>query len=468
MANWVKIAMTTGLIGLAGTTPTAAQTTSLADALVQAYTTNPQLTLQQSAVRIADEDVINQRGDLLPTVTQTGRINQTKDLGDTTVASSIGTGVSLSTRVGIQLYDGGADRLDIDSAKMSLLASRQQLKDTEQSVLLQTVQAYIDVRRDQDFVRLAQNNVRVLREQVRAANDRFSVGEVTRTDVSQAEARLAASLSSLEANKGNLLRSNASYVAVVGLAPRNLLPPPPAPKIPATMEKAEAVAIAKHPRILGAQFQAKAAEIALQSTNKNRQPQIDASLTHTMSDTRRTGSGYTSNSVTADITGQVTWYAGDKLNSARRRALANFERSQSNLQLQGYLTRQSLRNAFTGWQVARASIVSGREQVRAAQVAFEGVREEAKLGARTTLDTLDAEQEVLTARSNLVAAIRNEYLATYSVLSEMGLLTAQHLKLGVPIYNPDVNYAKVTKNQTNPLGLKRLKILDKLKKRKSN
>ena len=151
MANWVKIAMTTGLIGLAGTTPTAAQTTSLADALVQAYTTNPQLTLQQSAVRIADEDVINQRGDLLPTVTQTGRINQTKDLGDTTVASSIGTGVSLSTRVGIQLYDGGADRLDIDSAKMSLLASRQQLKDTEQSVLLQTVQAYIDVRRDQGF-----------------------------------------------------------------------------------------------------------------------------------------------------------------------------------------------------------------------------------------------------------------------------------------------------------------------------
>ncbi|MBV1865070.1 MAG: TolC family protein [Rhodobacteraceae bacterium] len=234
------------------------------------------------------------------------------------------------------------------------------------------------------------------------------------------------------------------------------------------MEKAEAVAIAKHPRILGAQFQAKAAEIALQSSNKNRQPQIDASLTHTLADTRRTGSGYTNNSVTADITGQMTWYAGDKLNSARRRALANFERSQSNLQLQGYLTRQSLRNAFTGWQVARASIVSGREQVRAAQVAFEGVREEAKLGARTTLDALDAEQEVLTARSNLVAAIRNEYLATYSVLSEMGLLTAQHLKLGVPIYNPDVNYAKVTKNQANPLGLKRLKIFDKLKKRKSN
>lgn len=468
MAKWLKSAVISGSMALATAGIGPVQATTLADALVQAYTTNPQLSLQQSVVRIADEDVINQRGDLLPTLTQTGRASQTKDLGNTRTARSIGTTLSFTTRLGIQLYDGGADRLDIESAKMSLLAARQQLKEVEQTILLNTVSAYMNVRRDQAFVRLARNNVRVLREQVRAANDRFDVGEVTRTDVSQAKARLASALSSLEASKGNLMRSADSYVAVVGTRPNNLRTPPPAPKIPATASKAEAVAIHKHPRIIAAQFQAKAAEIAMQSAAKGHYPQVDASVSHTIGDTRRTGTGYTNNSVTADITGQITLYAGDKLNSAKRRAQAAFERSQSNLQLQGYITRQSLRNAFTGWQVARASIVAGRQQVRAAQIAFEGVREEAKLGARTTLDTLDAEQELLSARSNLVASIRDEYVATYAVLAEMGLLTAQHLKLGVPIYNPDVNYTKVTKKQANPLGLKRLKIFDKLKKRRGN
>jgi len=465
MAKWLKSAVVSGSLALATTAQV--QATTLADALALAYTTNPQLTQQQAVVRIADEDVINQRGNLLPTLTQTGRITQTKDLGNTRAARSIGTSASLTTRLGIQLYDGGKDRLNIESVKMSLLAARQQLKDIEQNILLNTVSAYMNVRRDQAFVRLARNNVRVLREQVRAANDRFAVGEVTRTDVSQAQARLASALSSLEANKGNLLRSVDSYVAVVGRRPKDLRTPPPAPKIPSTVAKAEAVAIAKHPRILGAQFQAKAAEIAMQSAAKGHYPQIDASVSHNAGVSRGTHA-FSNNSVTADITGTITLYAGDKLNSAKRRAQAAFERSQSFVQLQGYITRQSLHNAFTAWQVARASIVSGREQVRAAQVAFDGVREEAKLGARTTLDTLDAEQEVLTARSNLVAAIRDEYVATYTVLAEMGLLTAQHLNLGVPIYNPDVNYAKVTKKQASPLGLKRLKIFDKLKKRRRN
>ena len=467
----ITIALVAGLLPFVNAAPAAAQTTSLADALAHAYITNPQLRLQQATVRSADEDVIIARGDLLPNLSQSSSISKNYDLGNTIETFSGSTAlneqlfISVETTLSQQLWDGGADKLEVESARMSLLAARQALKDVEQSILLRTVEAFMNVRRDQDFVRLARNNVRVLREQVRAAKDRFEVGEVTRTDVSQAEARLAAALSGLEANKGALKRAVDSYVAVVGIAPINLRTPPPAPKIPATVEKAEAVAIRSHPRVVEAQFSAKAAEHTLQATNRNRALNITGSVAHSVS-RRPQRDGLSTNQIKAAISGQLNIYSGGQLDAARRKALAGLEQALANVQLQGYLTRQSIREAYTARQVARASIISGREQVRAAQVAFEGVKEEAKLGARTTLDALDAEQEVLVARSNLVSAIRDEYVAVYRVLSEMGLLTAQHLNLGVPIYNPDINYSKALTLQRNPLGIKRLKLFEKIKKRK--
>ena len=224
-----------------------ASATTLADALVLAYQTNPQILAQQAALRATDESVISARSLLLPALTQTiratraARLNTRSDFRD-----PLGQWTH-NTTLTIQLFDGGADRLNIDAARMGVLAGRQALLQVEQSVLFSTVLAYVDVRRDQQFVRLAQNNVRVLREQVRAANDRFEVGEVTRTDVSQAQARLAAALSQLETNRGQLARSENAYTAVVGIPPRNLRNPPAAPKLPGTIEKAEAVAIRKHP-----------------------------------------------------------------------------------------------------------------------------------------------------------------------------------------------------------------------------
>ncbi|MCP5074395.1 MAG: TolC family outer membrane protein [Rhodobacteraceae bacterium] len=466
MHHWMKTVAAIGMVSVFSAGPGLAQTTSLADALALAYTTHPQMRIQQATVRSADEDVISAQGDRLPTLTQSGTITRSYDQGNT--IGPFGrqpTTLGLETTFTQQLWDGGRDRLDVLSARMSLKAVRQTLIALEQDVLFTTVESFMNVRRDQDFVRLARNNVRVLREQVRAANDRFEVGEVTRTDVSQAEARLAAALSSLEANRGALQRSVDSYVAVVGIPPKNLRTPPPAPKIPETVEKAEAVAIKKHPRVTQAQYETKAAQFALESTVKNRNPTVTGSLAHTMqADTDNTY--FSTHRLTAQLRGDVTIYSGGQLDSARRKSLALLERAEANVQLQGYITRQSIRNAYTSWQVAGASIISGREQVRAAQVAFNGVKEEAKLGARTTLDALDAEQEVLTARSNLVAAIHDEYVATYLVLSEMGLLTAQHLNLGVPIYNPEVNFSNVKAKQKDPLGLKRIKLFEKLQKRR--
>ncbi|MCP5087582.1 MAG: TolC family outer membrane protein [Rhodobacteraceae bacterium] len=468
MQECLKAVVATGVAVLFAAGPVASQTTSLADALALAYTTHPRLRVQQATVRSADEDVISSRGNLLPSLSQSGSLSRGYDLGDTFGpfgSNPEPTTLGLDTTLSQQLWDGGRDKLDVEGARMSMLAARQTLKSLEQDVLFSTVESFMNVRRDQEFVRLARNNVRVLREQVRAAKDRFEVGEVTRTDVSQAQARMAAALSSLEANRGALQRSVDSYVSIVGIQPKNPRNPPPAPKIPDTAGKAEAIAIKNHPRIKQAQYEAKAAKYALHAVYKNRSPVLTGSLIYS----QRLNLGndfFTTNQVTAQVSGTMPIYSGGQLDSARRKAFAVTEQAEANVQLQGYVTRQSVRNAFTSWQVAGASIRSGREQVRAAQVAFDGVKEEAKLGARTTLDTLDAEQEVLTARSNLVASIRDEYVATYLVLAEMGLLTAQHLNLGVPIYNPEDNYSNVSKKQRNPLGNKRIKLFEKLKKRK--
>ncbi len=454
----------TGLSLALATLSLPAVATTLADALVLAYQTNPQIIAQQASLRATDENVISARANLLPTLTQTlqaqraAQLNRRSDLRDP-------RGVwTFNTTMTIQLFDGGADRLGVEAARMGVLAARQALLQVEQNILLSTVTAYVDVRRDQQFVRLALNNVRVLREQVRAAKDRFEVGEVTRTDVAQAEARLAAALSQLETNRGLLTQSENAYTAVVGIPPRNLRNPPAAPKLPSTVAKAEAVAIKKHPRVMQAQFNAKSAELTAKATFKNRIPRINGQVGYSMG-TNFGGDELTTDDVTATITGTFDIYQGGRLDSNRRRDLALYQQSLSNVQQSGYVTRQSLRDAWASWKSASASIKSNREQVRSAQVAFDGVREEAKLGARTTLDALDAEQELLNARSQLVTAIRNQYVAQYQVLSEMGLMTAQHLNLGVPIYNPDVNARAVTKKQLGNLGEKRLKLLDKLKKR---
>ena len=444
-----------------------AQSTTLADALVQAYQTNPQLAAQQAALRSADEQVIIARAALLPTLGQRWSLSKTKEYGPSSPFNPPTNDwqMFLRTTATLQLYDGGADRLTVESRRMTVLAARQAYKSVEQQVLFNTVEAYMNVRRDQQFVRLAVNNVRVLREQVRAAKDRFEVGEVTRTDVSLAEARLARAQSTLEVNKGALERSRQSYQAVVGTLPRNLRNPPPPPQIPGTAKKAEAVAIKKHPRVMEAQFAAKAAELTAKATSKNRHPTITGQVQHTMQ--RRAGANtLATNDVELSFNGDWTFYQGGALDARRRSAVADLQQRLALVQQAGYITRQSLNTAYSNLIAAGASITSNRKQVRASQIAFEGVKEEAKLGARTTLDTLDAEQELLTARSNLVTAIRDQYVAVYQVLAEMGLLTAEHLNLGVEIYNPDVYTRAVTREQIRPLDDKRLQIFNKIKRRR--
>lgn len=450
MTSFLKISVLAGgFVAALASAPSFA--TSLADALAMTYQTNPQLVISRSTLRQTDEGVLTARSALRPTVTGTASASKTVSTGpDSDLAGS------LSVTASQLLFDSGASRMGVEAARMAVLADRQKLIDTEQNVLLDAVTAYMDVRRDIQFVRLADNNVRVLGEQVRAAKDRFDVGEVTRTDVSQTEARRAQSISTLAFNTAGLRISEQAYKAVVGTLPSNLQSPPAAPKLPASASAAETVAVGRHPRILEAQFNVKIAEIALEQAKLNRRPTVTGSLTAS----RGINTDDDDTDLTAGISGSMPLYAGGTLNGQKRSALAALERAKSLVQLQALITRQAVTSAYANWQASRAAIESNNEQLRAAQIAFDGVTEEARLGARTTLDVLDAEQDVLDARSALISASRDEQVAAYTVLSEMGLMTASHLGLGVDTYNPDVNYSAV--NSTKSPQAAKFKLLDKL------
>lgn len=436
--------------------------TTLTDALIQAYQTNPALRVGRSGLRATDETVRQAKGALEPTISgniSADRFESPNPSTDTTPSTSA------SITATLPIYAGGTLLRGIEQARFNVLGGRQSLISTEQSVLLDAVTAYMDVRRDQRNVQLAKNSVRVLNEEVRAARERFEVGEVTRTDVAQAESRLAASESGLQINIAALKRSVDFYIATVGSTPKNLRTPPAAPKLPATANAAETIAIARHPSILQQQFAVKAAEKAVEIAKGNKAPVISANAGVSRSNNNSTTFGGGSDKQTQGRIGfdiDQTIYRGGRLNSAQRQSLALLDQENANLQLAGIQVRRNVHSTYATWTASKANIVAGRKQVRAAKIAFDGASEEAKLGARTTLDVLNSEQDLLQAQSDLVTAIRDEYVNAYGVLSAMGLLTVDHLGLGIESYNPDTNYKKV--NGVNKFGQKRLKIFEKLKK----
>jgi outer membrane protein len=434
--------------------------TTLTDALIQAYQTNPALRVGRSGLRATDEAVRQAKGTIAPTITG----NLSVDRNGTRNPGSFTQSDSASISMQIPIYAGGTGILGIEQSRYNVLAGRQSLIATEQSVLLNAVTAYMDVRRDQRNVEIAKNSVRVLTEEVRAARERFEVGEVTRTDVAQAESRLAASQSILQTNRAAQKRSIDAYIATIGSKPVNLRTPPATPKLPKSARAAETIAVAKHPSILQQQFIVSAAETAVEIAKRNKLPVASANITAQRGTNLTLNKLQNSGSVGLDI--NQTIYQGGRLNSLQRQALARLEQEQANLQLAGVQVRQNVNSTYATWIASKASIQARQKQVRAAQIAFDGASEEAKLGARTTLDVLNSEQDLLQARSDLLTAIRDEYVNAYGVLSAMGLLTVDHLNLGIPSYNPDVNYTSV--NGTKKFGAKRQKLFDRLKKLSGN
>jgi len=420
--------------------PHAGRAETLAQTLVSAYENSGLLEQNRALLRAADEDVAQVTAQLRPI------INWSAGLGRTFGERSFGslssdldsTDASLGLSLDLLLYDFGRTPLRRKAARETVLATREGLRSIEQQVLIRAVAAFMNLRRAQELLRVKQNNLRLLQEELRATRDRFEVGEVTRTDVSLAEAQVASARSGLAAARGDLTRAVEEFRNAVGRAPGQLQTPKRLPALSGDIEAAKRIALRNHPDMKKVQHQVAAADLTVAAAEAAMKPTISLSASLS-ADEQVDGDRLTrSGSVGVALGGPI--YQGGLLTSVVRQALARRDALRGALHLTQLNVAQIVGNSYAILRAARASRIAGQEQVRAARVAFQGVREEAKVGSRTTLDVLDSEQKLLDAQAGLIAAEADLYIAAYSVLDSIGQLTVRDLRLNVKTYDPAAYY----------------------------
>lgn len=434
------------LVSLAVSSGPARAAETLESALSKAYGSNPTLNAQRAALRVSNEGVSQALSGYRPRVTGTADfgvsyIENNRPLARATSIRQAprGAGVQLDQTI----WNAGRTSNAVSQAEALVLAGRETLRVAEQTVLLDAATAYMNVLRDTAILNLNNNNVEVLEEQLRQTRDRFNVGEVTRTDVAQSEARLASSRSQLSVAQANIKSSLGRYRQIVGVQPKRLAPGRPLERnLPRSLDEATRISQSQHPSIIAALHNVDAADIGVKVAEAELYPSLglSASVAHrnefnTLNDQRGTASAL------ARLT--VPIYEGGQVYSRTRQAkeLAGQRR------LEADITREQIRAAVvTAWgslEASKAQTIAAQAQVLAAETALNGVREEAKVGQRTTLDVLNAQQELLSARSSLITAQRDRVVASYNVMSASGGLNARMLGLKVARHDPNLHYEQV-------------------------
>ncbi|RKJ97723.1 secretion protein, partial [Pseudoroseomonas wenyumeiae] len=349
---------------------------------------------------------------------------------------------SLQATVTQPLYNGGRTVASTRRAENQVLAQRARLIGTEQQVLSDVVAAYVAVIRDQETLRLNVNNVQVLQRQLDATNERFRVGEITRTDVAQAESRLAGARASRANSEGTLQTSRATFARLVGVAPERLVAPQPLSSPVGSAREAAQMASVNAPGVVAALFDEAAARNAVDVQFSSLLPQVSLQAQSYRSDnsqqphTRATGE-----QVTATLS--VPLYQGGAEYALVRQARQQAQQARQVVDDQRRVAMQQATQAWEGLAAARAQVVSVRAQIRAAEIALDGVQREAVVGSRTTLDVLNAEQELLNSRVSLVQALATVVTNSYNLAGAIGRLTARDLALPVPLYNMEAYYRTV-------------------------
>lgn len=426
----------------------------LREALAAAYSSNPDLAAKRAALRASDESVFQANSGFLPTVSGSASYGKSKSTGDANgvVRPEVnGTGKSYSLNANQSLFSGFQSVNARKQAEALIKAGRADLLSTEQTIFLNAVTAYVDVIKDEATLGLQNNNVQVLERQLQASKDRFEVGEITRTDVAQSEASLAAAVSQEITAEANLAASRATYRAIIGNTPGSLTQPEALPQLPASLSEAVEFALESNPAVVIARHNEKAAQYAVKQAKGGLSPTIGlrASISRDENEGGQIVGGILNNSSSNTTVKQVgigmtvPLYTGGAKHSDIRRAKQN--RSQRLLLIQS-AERQVMEQVSIAWDQFRAtnsSIQSIEAQVRANAIALEGVRQEAAVGSRTTLNVLDAEQKLLDSNVQLVRAKRNQYVAAYGLLASIGSLTASNMGLDVDAYDPSANTNKV-------------------------
>jgi outer membrane protein len=428
---------------------------TLKEALARAYDSNPSLEAARANQRATDAAVPIERADMLPGLS--GQATLTEFLKQSQ-ASPGAPDRSLSGQLNltIPVYSGGANRAGLRAAETRVLAGRADLRGSESALFSQVVATYMDVIQNEALVGLAANNVDVLTTNLQATGDRFEIGDLTRTDVAQSEARLALARGDLRQAQANLVRARETFVALVGAAPGELQPPPPLPGLPADVNTAVGTALHDNPDLIGAQERARAAGFDIRVAGAGRLPRLEVFTSGGVTDFLGTA-GSSIPGVTADqlqtsaqagLRATIPLFQGGRPAAQLRQAQA---RSSAALETVIATERDviaTVRTAYANWQAAGEIIASSQAAVAAAELSLEGVRAENTVGNRTILDILDAQQELFRTQVQLVTARRNAYVAGFNLIAAMGHAEARDLGLDEfgPLYDPTENYDRIRNN----------------------
>jgi outer membrane protein len=426
---------------------------SLREALVETYNANPTIMASRAQVRSLDEGVGIARALGRPQLTGSAGLNQ--NLART--GGGTGRNISATIDVSYPLFNGGRVRNSIRAADERVAAGRALLRSTEGDVFTDAVSVYMDVIRDRSIVTLNQNQVKVLQTNLQATRDQFEVGDLTRTDVAQSEARLALARSSLATAEGRLKGSEENYRRVIGKLPGELEPPPPLPSLPGDPDQAVDIALANNSGLASIAAQSRAAGFDIDVARSERLPTISTFANGTGANYLGTagrqfapGAANTQTSLGVGLSAGIPIYQGGLVGARVRQSQA----IQSQLLEQGVEIERSVvaqtRAAFSSYQAAQQAIESNRVAVSANTLALEGTRAEQTVGTRNVLDVLNAEQELLNSQVLLVTANRDAYVAGFQLLNAMGKAEAEDLNLdGGPLYDPIANYNRVSHRRSD-------------------
>jgi outer membrane protein len=441
----------------------------MSGALARAYAGNPDLNQQRAGVRATDENLPRASSQWRPQASVTGQYGYNYfDITAPSDATAVGIqagsplqqGVTsgsgsarirqgtdpatVSLTVSQNIFNGNRTLNGVRQAESSIFGARENLRATEQNILLAAATAYMNVLRDTAILELRKNNIIVLEEQLRQTRDRFTVGEVTRTDVAQAEASLAIGRSDYFTAEANLKTSVADYRRVIGADPAKLEPARTIESLlPRTLPEAVNLALAEHPVIQSALHAVDAAALQVKLVEGELYPTLNlvGNVQQNYNFTGIPGERFFNGSITAQL--NVPIYEGGEIYARARQAKESLGQARLQADLQRTLVRAQLVSVWGQLDSARAVIQSSRAAVKAAEIALDGVRQEAEVGQRTTFDILFQQQVLLNARVGLVTAQRDRVVASYAVMAALGRLSAQNLNLAVEHYDPTIHFDQV-------------------------
>ncbi|HEY2230886.1 MAG TPA: TolC family outer membrane protein [Xanthobacteraceae bacterium] len=431
---------------------------TLEGALALAYQNNPQVNAQRAATRATDESVGIALSGYRPTVRATASLGEqyldtlAKGSGRPPGPASVSAGTITTPSYGLTttqtLFNGFQTASRTRQAEGQVSAARETLRTTEQTVLLSAATAYMNLLRDGALLELQRNNVKVLEATLRQTRDRFTAGEVTRTDLAQAESSLAAGRSALHAAESNYLTSKAVYIQVIGVEPGKLASAAPVDRFsPPTLTAALARAASQNPSIIAAMFNVDAAVEQVKIAEAVLYPTL--TLNGSMQKSYGSANSLTTlETLSGSVIGQlsVPIYQGGGEYATIRQAKETLGQRRLDLDTARLSVQQNVTQSWGQLEAAKAQVDSSTAQVTSSEIALDGVREEARVGQRTTLDVLNAQQALVQARTNLVTAQHDRIVASYAVLASVGALSPQVLGLHIESYDPMVHYQQVRDN----------------------